>query len=121
MKFWLVTWESSNPSIVVEQRFAGLFNPRWGKDRVKELVEIIYAKSEYCVFELMKYANNKSFNPYPAKVWGEEIHCGHNPFLIARPVSDFKIERDQNGNEIVSWKQFTEQGKSIKDSLIVKH
>jgi len=49
--------------------------------------------------------------PYPAEFlkleglpWSGQIHCGHNPWLLARLVDDLEIVRDENGHEKATWK-----------------
>lgn len=55
----------------------------------------------------------KSFcNPYPAQfgmlnnvLWGGEITCGHNPWLLARLVDELTVEADADGKERATWKE----------------
>jgi hypothetical protein len=36
--------------------------------------------------------------------WEGRILCGHNPFLVARLVDELTLKLDDNGNEILTWK-----------------
>jgi len=65
MKAWLVTWEWCGEHAKRDDKIAGIFNPRFGGVRVRELVEIRYA-NEYTLSERMDLARGRP-NPYPAK------------------------------------------------------
>ena len=49
------------------------------------------------------YAKRRSNNPYKADIRNGRIHCGHNPFLYARVVSDLKIEITDDGIAILQF------------------
>lgn len=109
MKAWLVTWEWLGDHAKRDEVLAGVFNPRWGAERVRELVEFIYAQ-EYSLGERANLARGRA-NPYPAefgtlggKPWSGEIYCGHNPFLRARLVDSLSIER-VDGKEKATWQE----------------
>jgi hypothetical protein len=110
MKAWLVTWEWCGDHARREDTIAAVFNPRLGAERVRELVEFIYA-SEYSIAERLALARGGP-NPYPAEFvsingvrWQGEMLCGHNPYLRARLVDDLAVERNVDGKEILSWKE----------------
>ena len=61
----------------------------------------------------MLWLASKKYNPYRAKFiavegvpfWGA-IECGDNPFLLARLVDDFTVERsDVVGEEKATWRE----------------
>jgi hypothetical protein len=112
MKAWLVTWEWSGDRAKRYNKVAAIFNPRFGEDRVRQLVEFIYLSAEYSLSERMGFAKDPKHNPYPAEFgsldgvpWRGEINCGHNPYLFARLVDDLTVEADAHGNEKPSWKE----------------
>ena len=112
MKAWLVTWKWAGEYAKVKNPIAIILNSRLSPQRVCEIVELIYVNRYYTLGERLKYSNNKKFNPYPAYYnringipWAGEIFCGHNPHLFARKVEKLKIGKDENGNEILSWKE----------------
>jgi hypothetical protein len=112
MKAWLITWEWSGEYAKVENPVASILNPRLSPQKVKEIVELLYVNQNYTIREKLAYSNNKKFNPYPAYYtringiqWLGEIFCGHNPYLFARKVEKIKVEEDENGNEVLSWKE----------------
>ena len=72
-----------------------ILNPRKSEKGVAEIVECLYAAHAYSPAEMLRIAKSKRANPYPAKIehYGR-IHCGHNPFLYARLVSDLRVEPD---------------------------
>ena len=63
---WLVTWEHSGDHAKPERRVAAVFSSRLGGDRVRELVEVLYANANSTVGELIGYARNTRSNPYQA-------------------------------------------------------
>jgi hypothetical protein len=114
MKAWLVIWEWCGDHAKRDDPFAAILNPRLSAKRVRDLVGFIYRSATYSLSEQAEYARNKKHNPYPAEYfertkdnipWGGEIICGHNPFLRARLVDDFVVERNAEGKEKASWKE----------------
>lgn len=110
MKAWLVTWDWAGEHARVEEPIAAIINPRTSAERAREMVEWIYVNSEYSLSERMQYANNRKFNPYPARLgslegvtWDGYIECGANPWLYARKVSDLQVTDDGNGNQKLTW------------------
>ena len=107
---WLVTWEHAGTHASPPRRVVAVYNPRWSPERVRELVELLYVGANYTIFEQIAYANNRSFNPYPARFgslkgipWMREIYCGHNPWLFARLVDNLRTEESGDGDERVLW------------------
>jgi hypothetical protein len=106
-----VTWEHAGSHATPSQKIAAIYNPRWSAERVRQLVELIYVESAYSLYEQIEYANNRSFNPYPAKFgeltgipWMGQIICGHNPWLFARLVDGLRVE-DLSGDEQAFWNE----------------
>ena len=108
---WLVTWEHQGNHAKPARHVAAIYNSRWGSERVRELVELIYVTTCYEISEQIMYATNKrAFNPYPAEFislngisWQGAIHCGHNPSLYARLVNNLRTEAFGDGEERVLW------------------
>src|ERR1022692_4174823 len=87
---WLVTWEGTCG--VPEDPVAAILNYRMSASSVKDFVELLYASSWYSFREKLLIAKNAKTNPYPATMTPfQHIHCGHNPLLHARLVSDLKV------------------------------
>ena len=105
MKAWLITWEWANNAAAVADRVIGVLNPHWGDRRVADIVEFLYSNANSPVDELSCYAKKASNNPYRADIRNGRIHCGHNPFLYARKVSDLKVDTTNDGREKISWKE----------------
>jgi len=105
MKAWLITWEWANDAAAVADRVVGVLNPRWRDGRVADIVEFLYSNTNAYVYELTSYAKRRSNNPYQADIRNGRIHCGHNPFLYARVVSDLRIDITDDGIETISWKE----------------
>lgn len=105
MRAWIVTWEWGGDAAAVADKVAAILPARWGKERVASHVEFLYALTHSTVDELARYARTPKDNPYPAQAdqngW---VTCGHNPFLLARPASDVKVERHPStGLETIQW------------------
>src|SRR4051795_11906231 len=63
---WLVTWEAAGRHVTPPRRIAAVFNRRWSGERVREQVELIHVQWRCAIAEQITYANDRSFNPYPA-------------------------------------------------------
>jgi len=103
MRAWLITWDWANDAAAVADKIAGVLNPRWGNSRVADIVEFLYSNTNASVGELAYYARRPSNNPYRAQTINGWIHCGSNPFLYARIVSDLRIYYTEDDKEIISW------------------
>src|SRR4051794_4959337 len=71
---------------------------------VADLMERLYAQYAYDLDEQIGLAAGRWTNPYPAKI-GQFglIHCGHNPYLFGRIVSDLRVEKGPDGTETLTW------------------
>ena len=114
MKVWLVTWEwaGDHAKVNEDERVAAILSPRWSADRVRETIELLYVNSMYSPGERLSYANNRKFNPYPARFssigrvpWSGEIICGANPWLWARKVDIVKVENRGREEERLLWSE----------------
>ena len=108
---WLITWERTGEHIRRDHKVAAIFNPRYSSERVRDLVERVYS-TNYSLSEKLAYALQPSKNPYLATfgslsghTWTGEIICGHNPFLKGRLVDDFLVNRQDDGEEVATWKE----------------
>jgi hypothetical protein len=116
MKAWLVTWDWMGDHALVENRIAAILNPRMSAGNVRNLVEFLYANFTFSLDEKIKYANNRRFNPFPAQFgllngipWEGYIHCGDNPWLFARKVSDIRLIDNGMVEEQLVWKEDSEE------------
>jgi hypothetical protein len=109
---WLVTWENSGSQLSVPL-IAAIFNSRWSSERVRQIVEVLYINSSYSLSERIRYAKDKSSNPYPAEFnkrqagvpFSGHIICGHNPYLFARLVDNLVYDGDEfeDNERLVTW------------------
>ncbi len=111
MRAWLVTWEWVGDHAKREDKIAAIFDPRLSPERIREFVEIIYLFEYSSLSDRLAYARHKVNDRYIAKFmdkggvsWRSGIHCGDNPFLLARLVDDLKVERDEQGKEKATWR-----------------
>jgi len=107
---WLVTWEGTSPPKRQSERIVSILNFRASSQRVLLQLEQLYIDRLYSLPEKMAYARHRADNPYPAEYgqvngiqWGGRITCGHNPFLLARPVKNLVLHEDHNGEEVLTW------------------
>jgi len=107
---WLVTWEGTSPPKRQSERIVSIFGCRVSSGRILEHVEQLYVDRLYSLHEKIAYARRRSDNPYPAKYvsvngaqWTGRITCGHNPFLLARPVKNLNLYEGANGEEVLTW------------------
>ncbi len=86
--------------------------PRMSSERVADIVEVSYARSNSNLSELAAYAKRRSANPYPAREGieefgvrqGDRIICGAHPWLYARKVDELSVTVDaESGFEQISW------------------
>ena len=130
MRAWLITWEWVGDHARVDDPIAAILNPRMSSERDRQIVEFIYVNSTYSLSERLQYANNRKFNPYPARfglleglTWDGYIECGHNPWLFARKVSDLCTVIDDSDEVKFMWKDISAEemkdlrlhAKSIKE------
>ena len=112
MKAWLVTWESVGDHAAVNQPIASILSPRLGPNSVLDHVERLYADSCLSLPERLDVARNRRLNPDPAEFDRIEgmaikgrIHCGHNPFLLARMVTHLEVTVGEDGEERLTWRE----------------
>ena len=107
-----MTWDNSqgtgDDSVVM------VLNGRMGIERVRWHVELMYIEKTSSDAEKYDSARPKKSRriAFPVEVTrtvnGEaHIHCGHNPWLFARLVDDLRVETDDDGVEVLKWKERT--------------
>ena len=121
MKAWLVTWKGSSERVERNGEIVSILDPSLGLETVRKHVERLYADNCYSLGERLDAARsgpNKHI-PYPAQpvykkisIGGKPaplctgaITCGHNPYLLARKVTDLEVLCDKDGNESLHWKE----------------
>src|SRR3954467_8521872 len=104
---WVVTWEWMGDHARVEEqkRLVTVLNYRWSYGRVLEFVEQLYVVLVYTPFDKANVARREKSNPYRATYESGEVHCGHNPWLRARRVSDLETVRRRDGMYELLWKE----------------
>lgn len=104
MKAWLITWEWMGEDSAVTDPIACVLPPQWSLQRVGRALQLLYAVNTYTLTELAAFAKRPGRNPYKAEYSGRQITCGHNPFLVARVVSDLEIDVTPR-LEVVKWRE----------------
>lgn len=100
---WLVTWDYASASAAVADKIAAVFPRQWGRHRVGQSIEWLYAIATAEVAELVMYAAKPSRNPYRAILEGDRILCGHHPYLYARIVTELTVSTTEDDFEAVCW------------------
>ncbi len=111
MTAWLIMWEWEGNHAAVETPYVDIVSFRKNIPYVKEYLQRLHDLNCLSLRERMSAARyNRPPKPiYEATVHRttrgvEEIHCGHNPYLVARPVRNLTIETDSStGAEVVRW------------------
>jgi phosphohistidine phosphatase SixA len=104
---WVVTLEGTS----LEAKVIGIVSSRKSAEKIKEMVEWLYALLNYSPdehFSMQRYL--KPINPYPASYWrtnaGCEVQsmmtCGHNPWLVARLARDVELSK-QDDKSTLRW------------------
>jgi len=111
MGSWLITWEAEGDWVKIENKVAAILNYRLEGDSVREIVELLYV-NRYSLSARLAYAKNKKNIPRPAQFytlggvpWTGRITCGYQPCLYARLVDDIRVQTDDNGEEVLTWKE----------------
>lgn len=111
IKAWLITWEGAGDHVEVGERIAAILNSRWSSDRVASYMQFVHDQAEFTLREYIGYLNRPSARPYKSDPGGfasPYLHCGHNPHLVARPVSGLRLEEDPNEEtETIFWTEPT--------------
>lgn len=102
MRIWLVTWEAIDDRVVSKSKVAALLNGTYPKERVGELLELLYANAQLTLQERLTYAQTQH-TPYHTEFTGpEHLVCGHDPFLEARLVDHVSVST-QDGSELLTY------------------
>ena len=109
MAAWLVTWERPQKDTDGEDMVAAVLNYRYSAERVRRIVELIYANSVFSPEERLSYAQT-GYTPYPAAFqrygglpYEGKIECGANPWLYARLVDGLRLDVRSDGSEVLVW------------------
>ena len=107
---WLVTWEGMSPPQRQRDRIVSILGYRISGGRMLEHVEQLYVDRFYSLHEKIIYTRHKAKNPYPAEnikingfPWEGRIICGHDPFLLARPVKNLMLHEGAGGEDVLTW------------------
>jgi hypothetical protein len=72
-------------------KVVAVLNSRLSPERVAAVVEILHASQAYSSLEKAQFAARPERAPYRATTEAvDRIHCGHNPFLYARLVTNLQ-------------------------------
>lgn len=109
---WLITWVSVGDHAKRKdgKEVVALLSSRMGAERVRELVEKLYYVLRYTPWDMVNSISEKPYTQDPAKFidrhgvpWQGAVHCGDNPFLMARMVRNFQVIVNDDGTEQLNW------------------
>lgn len=143
----LITWEWLGDHAKVEDKLVSILNYRCSSRMIERIVEQVYFNNKMALFSQLAYAKSRKRSPFrfqyrtietseevreklglPAQVpISDDMMYGDNPWLWARPVYNLEAYVDENGHEILRWKdrQYTvwdldNQGFNWKEGLLVR-
>ena len=65
---WLITWENLGEHAQPQEKVAAILSARFSGEKVRELVEVLYANSKYTPSERIDVVRNRRNNPYPPRL-----------------------------------------------------
>lgn len=96
---WLITWVG-----IDREDYVTVLSARLHERNVAAFVELFHVVANYEPEEQIAQARyNNPHNPYPARIHRGTIDCGHNPYLYARKVKNFRIEQGDDGKRRPTW------------------
>jgi hypothetical protein len=106
MKIWLVEWVGTGDD-GAKADTVSILNPLLSVAAVRDLVERLYLDRMSSLRDRMEIALGERSNPYPAHIVVEDdetrIVCGDGPRLVARKVSDPRIEGAAGSEQKLVW------------------
>lgn len=112
LKAWLITWEWMGEHARPAKPVVAILDPRLSGARVAELVEFLYRCTSYTLLDQVNFFGRDRAAGYVAKYgeiggvpWQGEVTCGDNPWLRARLVDNFRVEKDSSGQEHATWSE----------------
>jgi hypothetical protein len=110
MTAWLIT---KGNGAYPQTEIVDILSARRSVEAVQQYVERLHNSIAYTLWERCELAayNKPRRSAYRAQVHpfadrsrGIEIHCGHDPYFIARPVRNLVVETDTEAEfETVTW------------------
>ena len=97
---WLITWESSREDYFKDlqrPRVVAILKPQVSSATIETLVRVLFTSESRLTFsEKVGYSFCRQNQSFLRKDFQGGIHCGSNPWLRARMVSDLSVETYEN-------------------------
>lgn len=105
MKAWLIRWEWMGEHAAISDPIVTIMSARTSTKDVQKYVEQRYIEARASLSEKLTYAryNQPQEPPYLARRERGHIHCGDNPWIVARIVDDLCVNEDAEGKEVLTW------------------
>jgi len=108
MNAWLITWEgTSGPAPVSDKKIVAIISGRRSSKAIREMVDLLYCRSVHSAYDMALFLNKRRLREQ--QYWHvcsqpDRFFYGHNPFIFARIVSNFRVEQDEARRlERVQW------------------
>lgn len=110
---WLVTWEWEGDHARVEKKLVAILNYRYAVGSVGRFIEQLYAGNWFAFHGQLAYAKDRRDSSYNVQqgAAADELKCGGNPWLRARPVYDVQAYVDEDGYEHLTWREHRADGR----------
>lgn len=113
MTAWLIVWESAGNHAAVDNPYVDIVSMRKSVRYIQDYVQRLHDTKCLSFSERVSTAkySKPARPPYETIVvqsrHGTEIHCGHNPYLVAKPVRNLVVEvNPDTGEEMLSWSPY---------------
>ena len=108
MNAWLLTWEGTRePALSPDNQIIAILSGRLSAKSVEPIVDVLYTRCALTADELTYFIHKKKDRQKQFKGTGtppDRFIYGHNPWIYARHVTDFVVERDEARHlEHISW------------------
>jgi hypothetical protein len=101
---WLITWEIVNEhNPIPNNLIAAILPNRISISNVRIIMYLLYHNEGGYLSEQLRFARHQyghKVHSYPPQM---KYYLGSSPFLFARRVFNFKLQREVNGDEIATW------------------
>jgi hypothetical protein len=104
IRAWVIEWQWAGEHARHEGPRWMLLHWRISARTVADLMEKLYAQSEYALSEQVGLLSGKWASPYRAEIHAfDRITCGHNPYLFACPAMDVRVQTSADGDEMLAY------------------
>jgi hypothetical protein len=101
---WLITWKIVNEhNPVPDNLIAAILPNRISTSDVQRIMYLLYHNESGYLSEQLRFARRQHGHKVYSHPMQMKYSLGSSPFLFARQVFNFKLQQDDNGDEIATW------------------